>query len=35
MLKTDKALYLVETQEDYNNLMVELEKQGVCVGCYL
>lgn len=29
MLKTDKALYLVETQEDYDNLMVELEKTGV------
>lgn len=29
MLKTDKALYLVETQEDYDNLMVELDKLGV------
>lgn len=29
MLKTDKALYLVETQEDYDSLMIELEKLGV------
>lgn len=28
MLKTDKALYLVETQEDYDSLMIELEKLG-------
>lgn len=29
MLKTDKALYLVETQEDYDSLMVELDKLEV------
>jgi len=32
MLKTDKALYLVETQEDYDSLMIELEKQGCAWG---
>ena len=26
MLKTDKAMYLVETKEDYDRLMIELEK---------